>query len=339
MQRMSMSIVARIAFWVLGACAAALVAFYATWQLNPWPSALFYRYLMDHGGLNSAGALQKHVPANLTSWVNERYGAEPDAVLDVFYPWEFEKTDRMLTTIVWIHGGGFISGGKDQIANYLRVIAGKGYVVVGVNYTIAPAARYPTPVRQVNEALAFLVKNAARYHVDPSRIVLAGDSAGAQLAAQTANIVSAPAYAKSVGIVPAIARAQLAGIILYCGIYDAKQLKAEGGFAGFLRAVGWSYFGSKDFQKLPVAAEFSVVDHVTTDFPPTFISAGNDDPLLPQSLAMADALSEKGVRVDRLFFPRGYQPPLGHEYQFNLDTDAGKLALDDALAFLARLAR
>jgi acetyl esterase len=334
--RNAAAVAARVVLWALGIVVALVVAAYAAWQLSPWPSALFYRYLMDRG-VNSAGALEGHVPSNLTSWVNERYGPEADAVLDVFYPSEFEKTDKSLMTIVWIHGGGFISGGKDGIANYLRVLAGKGYVVVGVDYTLAPRARYPQPLHEVNAALAFLMKNAARYHIDPARIVLAGDSAGAQLAAQTANIVSVPAYAKAVGIVPALERRQLAGVILHCGGYDAKLLKLEGPFAGFLQAVGWSYFGVKDFLKHPKAAEFSVVDHVTPDYPPTFISAGNADPLLAHSLAMADAVAAKGVPVDRLFYPKDHKPPLGHEYQFDLDTDAGMLVLERMLTFLAGL--
>jgi hypothetical protein len=52
---------------------------------------------------------------------------------------------------------------------------------------------------------------------------------------------------------------------------------------------------------------------------------------------MADALEAKGVNVERLFFPKDYQPPLGHEYQFDLDSDAGKLALTRTVAWLNRL--
>ena len=321
-----------------GALAVVLAAAsFGAYQLSPWPSALFYRYLMDKAGINSAGALQKYVPTNLTSWTNQPYGPDRDSVLDVFYPWDLEKTSKTLPAIVWIHGGGFISGGKDQIANYLRVIAGKGYVVIGVNYRLAPSARYPEPLHQVNTALAFLMKNMEPFHIDRSRIILAGDSAGAQIAAQMANIVSVPLYAKAVGISPAIDRKQLAGTILHCGLYDAKLLRVEGSFAGFLQAVGWSYFGEKDFHKSRKLGEFSVVDHVTADYPPVFITAGNADPLLPHSLSMAERLEAKGVAVDRLFFASDHKPPLGHEYQFNLDTEAGRLALERTLKFLASL--
>ena len=53
---------------------------------------------------------------------------------------------------------------------------------------------------------------------------------------------------------------------------------------GLIRTFAWSYSGVKDFQHdYPRIAELSVVDYVTGDFPPTFISGGNGDPLTPQS--------------------------------------------------------
>src|SRR5271157_5223497 len=106
--------------------------------------------------------------------LNERYDTnDPDAVLDVYYPSEVENTERTLPTVVWVHGGSFISGSKDQIANYLRALAAKNYTVVGVNYSLAPAKIYPTPILQVNAALAFLSKNGAGLHVDASKFFLA----------------------------------------------------------------------------------------------------------------------------------------------------------------------
>ena len=47
-----------------------------------------------------------------------------------------------------------------------------------------------------------------------------------------------------------------------------------------------------------------------------------------------DALRARGVRVDALFFPKDYAPALAHEYQFNLDTDAGRQAMNRSVAFL-----
>jgi acetyl esterase/lipase len=170
--------------------------------------------------------------------------------------------------------------------------------------------------------------------VDASRIVLAGDSAGSQIAAQLATVISVPDYARIVGVAPAITRSQLSGVLLYCGAYDMAAADFDGPFRSFLNTVLWSYSGHRDFKLNPEFAPASVVNYVDANFPSTFISAGNDDPLEPQSKELASTLAKHGVHVDALFFPRGYAPALPHEYQFSLDTDAGRTALTRSVAFL-----
>lgn len=236
-----------------------------------------------------------------------------------------------------MHGGGWIGGSKDEVANYLRILAGNGYTVVGVDYTLAPEKTYPTPVRQVLAALAYLEKNAESLHADSSRIILAGDSAGAQIAAQTANVISVPSYAEAVGVEPSIERPRLRGVILYCGPYDIGLARPKGVLGIFVKTVLWSYSGRKDYMNYQKFARVSVINYVTPDFPPAFISVGNGDPLAPQSYALADVLAGLGVHVDSLFFPADYTPSLGHEYQFDLDTDAGRLALERSVKFLSGL--
>lgn len=305
---------------------------------SPWPSALVIRVIFEAGGRAVNAALAKHVPPNVTARLNERYDpVDPDALLDVYFPSETAGTSRSLPAIVWVHGGGFVSGSKDHIANYLKILAGKGYTVVGVDYSLAPRRTYPIPLRQLNAALAHLAKHAQALHVDASRIVLAGDSAGAHISAQIANIITSPEYAKAIGIVPALGPSQLAAAILYCGPYDVGVFKVDGALGWFMTTVLWSYSGSRDHTTNKAFALASVSHYVTSKFPPTFISAGNSDPLLPHSVAMADALAKEGVRVDRLFFAPEHTPSLPHEYQFNLDSDAGQLALARSLEFLSSI--
>jgi acetyl esterase/lipase len=78
----------------------------------------------------------------------------------------------------------------------------------------------------------------------------------------------------------------------------------------------------------------SVPAHVTAAFPPSYISSGNADSLAPQAVALANRLREVGVRTEVLFFPADHQPPLRHQYQFNLDSAAGRESLERMLAFL-----
>jgi acetyl esterase len=309
---------------------------YAAFKLSSWPGVLVIRYLFDGEAEKANVALARHVPAGVTEKLNLRYDPnDADALLDVFYP-PGHGSGAAVPTVVWIHGGAWVSGSKDLISNYLRVLAGQGFVVVGVDYTIAPSATYPTPVRQANAALGYITREATTLGIDATRLFLAGDSAGSQLSAQLANVIAVPAYAEVVGITPAIERKMLRGVILHCGAYDATTVNFEGGFGGFLKTVLWAYFGSKDFLNDPRLAQFSVINHITADFPPVFISAGNADPLGPQSTAFAAKAESSGIIVDKLFFPADYAPPLGHEYQFTLETDAGKEALARAVAFIQK---
>jgi len=314
--------------WWLAAVGVALVVLgYAALELSPWPAALFYRFVMNRGADALARAAEKHVPPGVAAVLDQRY--DPQAALDVYYP---AQGSEPLPTIVWTHGGGVFAGSKGQIANYLKILAARGYTAVSVGYSLAPGSRYPTPIRQANAALAYLVQNAQRLRVDPQRLYLAGDSAGAQIAAQVANLTTDPSYAAMIGIAPSIRRSQLRGVILYCGVYDLELTDLHGPFGHFFRTVIWAYSGQKNAPPLP---EISVARFVTAQFPPAFVSAGNDDPLLPQSRALADALTRQGAKVETLFFPADYRPELPHEYQFYLETDAAQLALERTLKFLA----
>ena len=79
----------------------------------------------------------------------------------------------------------------------------------------------------------------------------------------------------------------------------------------------------------------SAIDYVTSDLPRTWISGGNDDPLTAsQSKPLAAKLRELGVPVTSVFYEQDHVPALPHEYQFHLDFQEAKDALDSTLSFL-----
>jgi acetyl esterase len=320
-----------IILWTFGVLLVCAIGFIVAYVFTPWPRALLLRDEYDEASEQTARKLAPLVPAGVTAILDQPY--DPAAKLDVFHPAGAPQPRR---TVVWIHGGGWLSGSKALIANYARILAAKGFTVVGVDYALAPRATYPTPARQVNAALDYLVKNAARLQVDPSRIVLAGDSAGAQIALQIAALTVQPSYAQIVGIAPALTRDQLAGLLLYCGIYRMEPKDADN---HVLATEFWSYSGTKDFLNDRRFATAWVMDRLSGDFPPAFISVGSEDDLRPQSIALADTLEKNGVRVERLIFPTGTTPPLYHEYQFDLDRPQARQALERAAAFLASLGK
>jgi acetyl esterase/lipase len=322
----------KLVLWVAGVAVVVAAGVYAAFQLSPWPSVWLIRSAFDQGAAQASTSIAGLVPADIAVQRGLNYApGDRDALLDLYTP---PDAPGPLPAVLWVHGGGFISGSRADLSGYLQILASRGFVTAGIDYTPAPEAGFPTPVRQTNQALAYIVANAARFNIDPQRIFLAGDSAGAQIAAQTALIISDPGYARRLGIEPGLARPALRGVVLYCGPYDPATMNFEGPFGSFMRTVIWSYLGARDPHDARVA-QLSVTPHVTPAYPPVFISVGNADPLAPQSLALADALRGRGIEVDALFFPRDHLPPLDHEYQLLLSTDAGRLALDRSVAFLA----
>jgi acetyl esterase/lipase len=326
----------RLVIWSLGIVLALAILLAALVLISPWPGVLALRFVFDRG----AEAAQARVAALVPDDVISRMGVAPadfpsDMAFDLHRPAGTETV--ALPAVVWIHGGGFVSGRPGDVANYSRILADQGFAVVSAGYTIAPEARFPTPVVQVNRLLEHLAAHAGDYGIDPSRIVLAGDSAGAQIAAQVALVTTSPDAAAELDIRPALPADGIRGVLLFCGPFDLSRMNGRGIGGWFVNTTAWSYSGSRDWREDASFARFSVAGRVTPTFPPTFITVGNADPLAPQSKIMAEALERAGVGVETLFFPDDHVPPLAHEYQFDLTTADGQRAFDLAVAFTRRV--
>ena len=242
---------------------------YVAFQVSPYPSVWIIRYFFEKEAKTANDRLSEFVPEYVSGIADIGYDkSDPDALLDVYYPKDAATKGELLPLIVWTHGGGLISGKKEHLENYCRMLAGEGFVVAAIDYTVAPTGKYPLPVRQLNSALGFLSTKASSYHADASRIILAGDSGGAMLSAQMANIISSEKYAKMVGVIPKIRLQQLKGTLLYCGIYDVTNLNTGGEFGGFLKTVLWAYFGKKDISDDRYAQSASVNDYLTPNSSP-----------------------------------------------------------------------
>ena len=256
----------------------------------------------------------------------------PTAHLDIYVPNGPAGEPRPV--ILWVHGGGFISSSTKTVADYAILLAHAGYTVASLDYSLAPGAQYPVPVRQGDAALRYLRANAGRFGGNPNRIVLGGDSAGAQIASQLAAVQTSPALATSMQLTAALPLGTLRGVVLFCGLYEMSTVAGTGFPA--LRTYLWAYTGARDWTSYPAIGQLSTTRHITAHYPPTFLSVGDADPFRSQATELAAALENQKVQVTTLFWTGDH---LGHEYQFNFDLPQARTALQRTVAFLATTTR
>jgi acetyl esterase/lipase len=249
-------------------------------------------------------------------------------LMDIYRP---KAASDLLPVIVWIHGGGFIGGNKENTRAYAMTLASHGYVVANINYDLAPRQKYPGQILQVNQALEYLRKNAMEHGGDINRLFLGSNSAGSQIASELAALISDKEFAAGMGIQPAITREQLKGLLLYDGLYNIRTLTSSPVEDLYL----WSYTGQRDYQSYDKISELSVVEHITPEYPPVFLTVGDADPLESQSLELKDVLQRNRVEVEAVLFT-GTGAGLGHDYMMELDTEAARQTMDRALEFLER---
>ena len=250
---------------------------------------------------------------------------------DIYYP---VGCMERCPTILWIHGGSFVAGTRYGIANVATMLALEGYTVIAAEYALAPEAKHPIPVRQMQELYLHLCeKNHPQ--VDIQNIFIAGDSAGALIAAQFAAVQTNAELAQAMNIKPVIPAGTLRGAILTCGPYDLAGIrKADSKLLRIgLWFLGRALFEGRPWHKSDDCKHSTVADHVTGDYPPTYITDGNEGSFEVQGRRLAMALRGKSVPVAERFFEAA-QGEVPHEYLFQLADKKAQICLDEIIHFI-----
>lgn len=225
--------------------------------------------------------------------------------------------------LVYLHGGGFVFGDLDTHDGQSRRLANRtGLAVLAVGYRRPPEHRFPAAADDATTALRWVRSNAGRLGLDPTRVALCGDSAGANLALV--------ATLRDPGEVSATV---LAYPFLDPDLTAPSYEREDGG--GLTRAEArwyWQQYvdAPDDLAHPDLAPLRSSRSRLATVAEPVLVQAAEHDPLVDENRLLAERLREAGVDVRLTTYPGMVHGFWRHPEQF----DAARESLDEIAEFL-----
>ena len=223
--------------------------------------------------------------------------------LDVYRP-PGSSADSRAPVLVYVHGGGWVAGSRAAHSADMRWFAEQGWLVVALDYSLSSEERHLWDVvqGQLGCALAWVATNAPAYGGDPARLSSSGDSAGGNLAINTAYLSASGALKSSCGgTLPEVAAVST----LYPAVDPAGLFTNDSELSGTSRAMVTSYTGGspQDFPERYAAVTSAT--HLSAAAPPTLIIVGEADHLVPTegTYRFAEAAGAAGVDVELVAVP------------------------------------
>lgn len=222
--------------------------------------------------------------SNITrKYIGLPYGDAKNQKMNIYLP---EEGDGPFPVIFFLHGGGWQSGsrGDGQVKPFLHGI-NRGYAVISCDYRLLPLVCYPDNLYDVKAALRYIAKFGKDMKLDPSRLVIAGGSAGAHLALMAAFTEGVPAFeGGETGIAP-----KIRAVIDQFGPTDFAAENTHYEESGYARLMPPSPPGqgmadrllNVDTTKNPGLLNFvTPILNVHKDIPPVLILHGRYDPMV-----------------------------------------------------------
>ena len=273
----------------------------------------------------SVFAQHKSTPSLLE--IGDRYWMQPDVVygsanntplkLDIWYP---RDNPNPTTTVVYIHGGGWIFGSKEGAVYSLLPYLERGWRVVNVEYRMAGNSLAPGSVEDTRCALRWIYRNAAQWKFDTSKIILTGHSAGGHLSLMTGMLPDGTAldnrcYAsEKYGDVPM----KVAAIVNWYGISDVNDL---------IKGPNVKNYAAMWMGAMPnaeeVAKSVSPLTYVRPGLPPIISIHGDKDSVVPytHSVRLHEAL-KKTKNIEQLVTIEGGDHGMFTKEQYTKGYDA-----------------
>src|SRR5215204_22203 len=193
--------------------------------------------------------------------------------------------------LVFVHGGGWTVGSVDDFDSSIRRLANSsGLLVAAMDYRLAPENPFPAGLNDVIATVKWIKENGESIGIDPNRIALGGDSAGANLALASAIALRNEGQGDAVR-----------ALYLLYGLYtpdkntESMQLFGNGEYGITKTQFQWVMnmtFQRRDDWSNPLA--FPILDNLTGNLPPMYIAAMGLDPLRDDSILLSEKLKLAG---------------------------------------------
>ena len=239
----------------------------------------------------------------------------------------YPKERRMPGAFFYIHGGGFVLFSIDTHDRLMREYAERaGIVVIGINYTRAPEARFPQPVEECIDTVSWLIANAAEIGFDSAQFFIGGDSAGGNLSLCTSM------HFRDVGHSP------IRGMVLnYTGfstdLYQDSVVRYGAGDYGLsLHMMVWfyrNYLGRKEDYTDP---RMNLLDADLRGVPPTYLVITECDPLYDGNIDMVAKMNAEGIDVES----KVYKGTVHSFLEAVSVADVAGVAFDDTVRWLRK---
>jgi alpha-L-fucosidase 2 len=262
---------------------------------NWWPSQWSYKRDMLSWLAALTGARElAHQPHPGTSLhKNIAYAAGKGLKLDAFVA----RSERPAPAVIVVHGGGWEAGDKvTYVTPLFEPLARAGLTWFSIDYRLTPAVTNEEQLADVRQAIAFVRASHARFNIDPSRIVLVGESASGQIVAQIATEDSS-----------------LAGVISFYGVYDLPAMVTDAS----PRSLLFRLFRRQtlDDESRALLRRYSPLHRAHREMPPLLLINGTGERLWAQAQAFARRLASLGGRHESIVLegaPHGLENWEGH---------------------------
>ncbi len=278
--------------------------------------------LLNWIGKRARGKLNQKVEVHQDIVYAENEGVQ--LKMDLFVP-KSPPPDNGFPAVVVLHGGAWCTGSKRDMVWAGYLLAQKGMVVACVGYRLAPKFRYPAQLKDCQDAVCWLLKNAENWKVDPNRIAAFGVSSGGHLALLLGlkSNVAEGASSKVKKVVALFPPTDLTAPYYRESVKNPLPLMPN----YLLNFLGATYEERPDLWH-----DASPIYHVHADAAPCFIIQGKKDSLVPpdQAIRFAEAMRKVGAKVTLVLIDG-----LGHGYSVRPKVmNQLHNALDEAVRFL-----